>query len=124
MNCKNMDEADLWVRIGIIAVVCFVIGVLIFGCDDNTLKQDKVTIYDGNEVTIINDGDYKIKVMVKFAGSISAAKYYCESIEIPAAFEFIKLKNCKHFNGDLYIPYNRMKWFTYQDYNGEDDDSD
>jgi hypothetical protein len=117
-----MKRYQIWIIHSFLLIglaVCIVFAQA--GCDDNTLEENKITIYDGTKVTIINNGDYKIKVTVKFAGSISPTIYYCESIQTPTMKEWIKLINCKNFNGDLYIPYNQMKWFTYNDYNGEDE---
>jgi hypothetical protein len=100
-------------------VVCL-LTIVIGGCE----KQDQGDInkkYDGTKMTVIDNSIYKYKVTVKFAGSISAVKYYCERLQTPAVHEWIILVGCKNFNGDLYIPYNQMKWFTYADYNGEDE---
>lgn len=71
--------------------------------------------YDGTKITVTDNNTYKIKVTVKYQGNVSTSEYFCERLETPAINEWIKLIECKNFNGDLYIPYNNIKWFFYED---------
>jgi hypothetical protein len=115
-----MKRYQIWIIHSILLIG--LAGCIVFaqiGCKKS--NDGDTNNYDGTKITVIDNSVYKIKVTVKYANSVVPAKFYCESIQVPSVFEFIKLINCKNFNGDLYIPYNRVLWFTYQDYNGEDE---
>jgi len=94
------------------------VGLVVFACTpkDGDINKN----YDGTKVEVTvekPDSDYKYKVTVKYAENMVAVKYYCDQVMTPTMNEWIKLCDCKNFNGDLYIPYNNMKWFTYEEQN-------
>jgi hypothetical protein len=118
---NNMNpNKQFWLIFIPYLMVVVLLTSIIGGCE-NRNDGDINKNYDGTEITVIDNRDYKIKVTVKFVDSINAVKYYCERLEKPSLNEWIKLINCKNFNGDLYIPYNQMKWFTFEDYNGKNE---
>lgn len=99
-------------------VVVVLLTSIIGGCekkDDGDLNKN----YDGTKVTVEVDKTYNVKVTLKYVGSMTAVKYYCDRLQTPAMNEWIELLDCKHFGGTLYIPLFNVKWFTVdKNYNG------